>query len=67
MDELPAKARDGRPSQLDGYKEYLHQRWNQGCTSVRQLRAGIRQRGYPGSYSTVRDYLQPFRELDARP
>ena len=67
VDELLAKARDGRPSQLDDYKEYLHQRWNQGCTGVRQLHAEIRQRGYPGSYSTLRDYLQPFRELGAAP
>ena len=67
VDELLAKTRDGRPSQLDGYKEYLHQRWNAGCTSVRQLHAEIRQRGYPGSYSTLRDYLQPFRELGAAP
>ena len=54
--ELLAKARDGRPSQLDGYKEYLHEQWNQGCASVRRLHAEIRERGYPGSYSTVWDY-----------
>jgi hypothetical protein len=65
VDELLAAARDGRPSQLDDHKEYLHQRWNAGCTSVRQLHAEIRQRGYPGAYSTLRDYLQPFRELGA--
>jgi transposase len=67
VDELLAKARDGRPSRPDDYKEHLHQRWNQGCTSVRQPHAEIRQRGYPGSYSTVRDYLQPFREPGAAP
>ena len=27
----------------------------------------VRGRGYRGSYSTVRDYLQPFRELGAAP
>jgi transposase len=31
------------------------------------LHEEIRQRGYPGSYSTLRDYLQPFRELGAAP
>jgi transposase len=67
VDELLASARDGRPSQLDDHKQYLHQRWNAGCTSVRQLHAEIRQRGYPGSYSTLRDYLQPFRQLGAAP
>jgi transposase len=67
VDELLAKARDGRPTQLDDHKDYLHQRWNQGCTSVRQLHAEIRERGYPGSYGAVRDYLRPFRELGAAP
>jgi hypothetical protein len=33
--ELLAKVRDGRPSLLDDYKPYLHQRWNEGCANVR--------------------------------
>ncbi len=45
-DELLAKVRDGRPSLLDDYKPYLHQRWNEGCTNVRQLHAELRERGY---------------------
>jgi transposase len=66
-DELLAKTRDGRPSLLDDYKPYLHQRWNQGCTNVRQLHAELRGRGYRGGYGTIRDYVQPFRELGAAP
>ncbi len=66
-DELLAKTRDRRPSILDDYKPYLHQRWNQGCTNVWQLHAEIRGRGYRGGYGTVRDYLQPFRALAAAP
>jgi transposase len=65
--ELLAKTMDGRPSLLDDYKPYLHQRWNQGCTNVRQLHAELRDRGYRGGYGTVRDYVQPFRELGAAP
>ena len=29
------------PSLLDDYKPYLHQRWNEGCTNVRQLHAEL--------------------------
>ena len=67
VDELLAKTRDGRPSLLDDYKPYLHQRWNQGCTNVRQLHAELRDRGYHGGYGTIRDYVQPFCDLGTAP
>ena len=67
VDELLAKTRDGRPSVLDDYKPYLHQRWNDGCTNVRQLHTELRDRGYRGGYGTIRDYVQPFRGLGAAP
>jgi transposase len=60
--ELLAKAKGGRPSLLDGHQPYLHQRWNEGCTSARQLHAELKERGYQGSYDVIRDYLAPFRE-----
>jgi transposase len=67
VDELLAKVRDGRPSLLDDYKPYLHQRWNEGCANVRQLHAELRERGYKGGYGTIRDYVLPFREAGAAP
>jgi transposase len=66
-DELLAKIRDGRPSLLDDHKPYLHQRWNEGCANVRQLHAELKERGYQGSYGTIRDYMLPFRESGAAP
>jgi transposase len=66
-EELLAKIKYGRPSLLDDYKPFLHQRWNEGCTNVRQLHAELRDRGYRGSYATVRIYVQPFRETGAAP
>jgi transposase len=66
-DELLAKIHGGRPSLLDDHKPYLHQRWNQGCTNVRQLHAELRERGYRGSYATISGYVQPFREAGAAP
>jgi len=44
-----ARTRDRRTSLLDEYKPYLHQRWNEGRTSVRQLHAELRERGYRGA------------------
>ena len=67
VDELLAKVKDGRPSILDEYKPYLHQRWNQGCTNIIRLHAELKERGYKGSYGTVRDYVLPFRGAGAAP
>ena len=67
LDELLAKTRDGRPSLLDDHKPYLHQRWNEGCTNVRQLHAELKERGYRGGYGTIRDYFLPFRQAGAAP
>jgi transposase len=66
-EELLAKVRDGRPSLLDDYKPYLHQRWNEGCTNVRQLHAELKDRGFKGGYGTIRDYMLPFRQAGAAP
>ncbi|HJZ06846.1 MAG TPA: transposase, partial [Trebonia sp.] len=58
----------GRPSLLDDYEPYLRQRWDEGCTSARQLHADLRQRGYTGSYGAVANYVLPFRRAGtARP
>jgi transposase len=66
-EDLLAKARGRRPSLLDDFKPYLHQRWNAGATNVLQLNAEIKAAGYQGSYAIVRAYLQPFRALGAAP
>jgi Transposase len=67
VEDLLAKARGRRPSLLDDFKPYLHQRWNAGATNVLQLHAEIKAAGYQGSYAIVRAYLQPFRALGAAP
>jgi transposase len=66
-EDLLAKARGRRPSVLDEFKPYLHQRWNAGCTNMLQLHAEIKAAGYPGSYSIVRNYLQPLRATGTAP
>jgi transposase len=66
-DELLAGPGRSRPSLLDDYEPYLHQRWNEGCTSARQLHAELRQRGYTGSYGAVANYVLPFRRASTAP
>jgi hypothetical protein len=39
----------------------VHQRWSQGCTDAARLWEELRDRGYRGSYATVRDHVRPFR------
>jgi transposase len=67
VEEVLAKTRAGRPSILDEFKPYLHDRWNQGHTNVLDLHREITRLGYRGSYSALRDYLAPFRALTAAP
>jgi transposase len=50
-----------RPSILAESGPCLIQRWNDGCTDAALLWREIRDRGYPGGYSHVRDYLAPLR------
>jgi hypothetical protein len=50
-----------RPKLLQEYAGYVHQRWSQGCTDAARLWEELRDRGYRGSYATVRDHVRPFR------
>ena len=61
VEELLAKARDGRGQLLEPYKPYLHQRLGDGASNASQLFREVRQRGYRGSQGTVIAYLRPFR------
>jgi transposase len=67
VEELLAKPRAGRPSVLDAYKPYLHERWNAGVTNASALHREITEQGYRGSRGSVAAYLAPFRDLAAAP
>jgi transposase len=56
-----------RAKLLDTHADYLAQRWHQGCTDATRLWEELRERGYRGSYATVRDYVRPFRTGDIPP
>jgi transposase len=53
-----------RPSRrkcLDPYTPYLVERWNAGCHNATLLWHEIKQQGYGGGCTRVRDFLAPFR------
>lgn len=64
-EELATGRWQNLPSILDPYKPYLHQRWREGHTDASKLHAELRERGFTGSYSVVRDYLRRFRRAPA--
>lgn len=67
VEELLTKPRAGRPSVLDEFKPYLHERFNAGVHNASILFREISAQGYRGARGTVAAYLAPFRALDAAP
>ncbi|MEV4179790.1 ISL3 family transposase [Nonomuraea sp. NPDC049709] len=59
VDELLTSA--ARPSNLDDFKPYLHERFAAGTTRPIHLFAEIHAQGYTGSYHNVRDYVRRLR------
>jgi transposase len=57
----PPKA---RRTKLDGHQAYLQQRWAAGCHNARQLLDELRQHGYRGGQTVVREYLATLRQAD---
>jgi transposase len=45
---------------LDEHAAYLRERWNSGCTNAARLWAELRDRGYQGGPTYVRQYLARF-------
>ena len=46
-----------RKSSLDRYREYLEQRWQQGCHNAAQLWRELREKGFKGQSRIVRDWM----------
>ena len=46
---------------LQPFVDYLHGRWQAGCTNVAQLQRELEAQGYQGSYSLLMQALMPWR------
>src|SRR6266567_7147577 len=52
---------------IDPYKDYLIQRWNEGCRSAQQMYREIKEQGYTGSDQPIVRFFAQFRKKkDAR-
>lgn len=56
------RPRPGGPSLLDPFKEYIEQRLAAGVWNAVVLTRELKERGYSGGYSSVKEHLQPKRE-----
>lgn len=54
--------RPKRVSALDGFKAYLEERLSVGVWNAAVLLRELRERGFKGGYTILKDYLQPKRE-----
>jgi transposase len=63
LPDTPAR----RARLLDPHLAWLHQRWDEGCTSTDQLHAELRGRGYRGSLRTLRRHTAALRQATITP
>ncbi len=64
--ERKGRSDRGKRSLLHGYKDYLVQRWNEGCQEALKLFHEIQAQGYSGSYATVARYVQRLRQAQGQ-
>ncbi len=56
--DFPERKRGLRHSSVETHREYLEQRWQQGCHNAAQLWRELQTRGFFGRPHTLRDWLQ---------
>ena len=66
-DEHPERKKSSKSSILDPYKDYIRQRLDRyDLTGTRILRE-IQERGYPGSYTIVKDFVREVKGAKPKP
>lgn len=59
--EFPEQAPRRRHTGLEPYREYLEKRWAEGCRNASRLWRELREKGYDGQRSRVKEFLRPWR------
>jgi transposase len=65
--DFPERVSSRRRTALEPHREYLEKRWADGCHNASQLWRELRQRGYPGQFGRVKQFLQPWRLQGPKP
>lgn len=52
---------------LDAYQDYLLRRWQEGCHNALQLWRELKQQGFTGGATIVRNYVRSWREDEGPP
>ncbi|MDQ6420480.1 IS21 family transposase [Paenibacillus sp. LHD-117] len=63
--DQPGSYQERKPvtGKLDGYKDYIRSRMAEGCLNARVMLDEIRERGYIGSITILRIFMQPLRPV----
>lgn len=62
----PAWSQPPRGSCIAPFEGYLRRRWDEGCRNAAQLWRELREQGFEGGSSILRDHLARWREADER-
>jgi transposase len=57
----PSVRHGGADLNSDKFREYLEKRWTEGCHNASQLCRELRERGYGGQRSRVKEYVHSWR------
>jgi transposase len=63
---VPRAVPSGRRRQLDRYASYLAQRWQEGCHNAAQLWRELRERGFAGSSTRVRQWMRQYHRPERK-
>jgi transposase len=64
---LPSWQQPSGDSTVEVHGDYLRRRWDEGCHNGVRLWREIRERGFAGGASTVRDWLRRLRAANPQP
>jgi transposase len=59
--QFPERAPRHHPTGLAPFRDFLQKRWSEGCHNAAQLWRELRQQGYSGQRSRVKEFLHAWR------